>query len=56
MGDQPVTRPLPSQNSTNTEQKQTDMQLRVEFEPTIPMFEQVKIFLVCEFSANAIGF
>jgi hypothetical protein len=56
MGDRLVTKPLTTQNSTSTEQKQTDMHASSGIRTTIPMFEQAKIFLAIDFSANAIGF
>jgi hypothetical protein len=43
MGDQPVTRPLPTHRTTQTQNKrtQTSMPL-VAFKPTIPAFEGAK--------------
>jgi hypothetical protein len=44
-GDQPIARPLPTHRTTQTQNKriQTSMR-RVEFEPTVPAFQRVKIF------------
>jgi hypothetical protein len=53
MGDQPVARPLPKQN-TNTEVTQTSMS-RVGFESTIPVFERAKIFHALDRAATVIG-
>jgi hypothetical protein len=44
MGDQPVSRPILTQDKTNTERTQTSM-LQVGFEPTIPVFEREKTSL-----------
>jgi hypothetical protein len=40
-GDQPVARPIPTQNNTNTINAETSLP-RVGFEPTIPVFDLVK--------------
>jgi hypothetical protein len=40
---------------TQNKSRQTCV-LRVEFEPTIPVFEQAKTFLAYDRSANDIGF
>jgi hypothetical protein len=42
-GDQPVSRPLPTQRTTQTQNKRTQTSMaRVGFEPTIPAFERAK--------------
>jgi hypothetical protein len=42
-GDQPVVRPLPTHRTTQTRNQRTETSMpRVEFEPTIPMFERAK--------------
>jgi hypothetical protein len=51
MGDQPDSRPLPTQD--NTTQKNVDTSMRVGFEPIIPVFEQPKT--VCALDCMAIG-
>jgi hypothetical protein len=40
----PVTRPLPKQDNKSTEKRGQTPIPRVGFEPTIPVFEQAKIF------------
>jgi hypothetical protein len=42
-GDQPVTRPLPTQDNTNVEKTHTSMP-QVGSKPTIPVFEEAMIF------------
>jgi hypothetical protein len=54
MGDQPVARPLPTQDNTNTERTQTSMP-PVGFEPTIPVFEMAKTFHASDRAATVIG-
>jgi hypothetical protein len=54
MGDQPVARPLPTQENTHREKKQTSMP-RVGFEPTIPVFERPKTFHALNGEATMIG-
>jgi hypothetical protein len=41
MGDQPVARPLPTQDNTN--RIKADNHARVGFEPTIPVFKRAKM-------------
>jgi hypothetical protein len=42
-GDEPVSRPLPTHKTTQTQNKRTQTCMpRVEFEPTIPVFERAK--------------
>jgi hypothetical protein len=55
-GDQPVTRPLPTYRTTQTQNKriQTSMPW-VGFEPTIPVFERTKTVHESDRSATAIG-
>jgi hypothetical protein len=56
MGDQPVARPLPTQRTTETQNKhkQTSMP-RVGFESTIPMFERAKTLHALDRATIAIG-
>jgi hypothetical protein len=42
MGDQPVARPLPTQDNTNTGEARADIHV---FEPTFPVFERTKTLL-----------
>jgi hypothetical protein len=44
VGDQLAVRPLPTQDNANTEWTQTNIMLRVGFEPTTPVFERAKTF------------
>jgi hypothetical protein len=55
-GDQPVTRPLPTYRTTQTQNKrpQTSMS-RVEFEPTIPVFQRAKTVHGLDRAATLIG-
>jgi hypothetical protein len=42
MGDQPLSRPLPTQDNTNTSKRTQTSMPKVRFEPTIPVFERTK--------------
>jgi hypothetical protein len=54
--DQPVARPLPTHRITQTQKKCTQTFMpRVEFEPTIPVLERVKIFYALDHAATVIG-
>jgi hypothetical protein len=55
-GDQPVTRPLPTHRTTQTQnkRKQTSMP-RVGFEPMIPVFERTKTINALDRAAAVIG-
>jgi hypothetical protein len=56
MGDQPVTRPLLIHRTTQTQNKRTQISMpRVGFEPTIPVFERVKIIHVLDRAATVIN-
>jgi hypothetical protein len=56
MGDQPVTRPLPTHRTTQTWNKSTQTSMpRVGFEPTIPVFGQAKTVHVSDRAATVIG-
>jgi hypothetical protein len=55
-GDQPVARPLPIHRTTRTKDKRTQTFMpRVEFEPTIPVFERAKIVHALDSAATIIG-
>jgi hypothetical protein len=55
-GYQPVARPLPTQRTTQTQNKRTQTSMpRVEFEPTIPAFEQAKTVHTLGRAATVIG-
>jgi hypothetical protein len=54
--DQPVTRPLPTHRTTQTQNKSTQTSMpRFVFEPMIPMFEQAKTVHVLDRAAIVIG-
>jgi len=55
MGDQPITRPLPTQDSTT--QKNADIQpcLKQWFEPTTPVLEQLKTTCALDHAATGTG-
>jgi hypothetical protein len=56
MGDQPVTRPLHARRTTHKHNKHTQTSmLQAGFEPTIPVFEQPKIFHTLDRPASVIG-
>jgi hypothetical protein len=55
MGDQPIARPLPTQDNTNTEKRCQASMPRVGFEPATPMFERAKLGHALDRSANLIG-
>jgi hypothetical protein len=55
MGDQPVARPLPTQENTNTEETRTDIYASKGFEPTIPAFEWAKTFHFLDCAVTVIG-
>jgi hypothetical protein len=56
MGDQPVARPLPTHRTTQTQKKCTQTSLpEVVFEPTIPVFEQVKTIHALDRAVTVIG-
>jgi hypothetical protein len=52
-GDQPVSRPIPTQYNTNTEETQTSMP-GMKFEPTIPVFERANTFPTPDHSAAVV--
>jgi hypothetical protein len=55
-GDQPVARPLPTQDNANTEEMHTQTSMPwVRFEPTIPAFERAKTVHVLDRAATVIG-
>jgi hypothetical protein len=55
-GDQPVARPLPTQRTTQTQNKRTQTSIpRVGFDPTIPAFERAKTVHALDRAATAIG-
>jgi hypothetical protein len=55
-GDQPVARTIPTQRTTQTQNKRTQTSIhRVGFEPMIPVFERVKVVLVLDCAATMIG-
>jgi hypothetical protein len=55
-GDQPVARPLPAYKvaQTQNKRKQTSMP-KVEFEPTIPVFQRAKMVHTLDRAATAMG-
>jgi hypothetical protein len=56
-GDQPVARPLPTHRTTQTQNKSTQTFMpRVEFEPTIPLFERTKSVHAWDRAATVMGF
>jgi hypothetical protein len=56
MSDQPIAKPLPAQDNTNTEQTYTQTSMpRVGFEPTIPAFERAKTVYALDRVATVIG-
>jgi hypothetical protein len=56
-GDQPDARPLPTQDSTNTEYTHTQTSMpRVGFEPAIPVFEQAKTVHALDRAATVFGY
>jgi hypothetical protein len=56
MGDQPIARPLPTQRTTQTQNKRTQTFIpRVGFEPTIPVFERAKTVHALNLAATVIG-
>jgi hypothetical protein len=56
MGDQPVTRPVPTHRTIETQNKLTQTSMpRVGFETTIPVFEQVKTVHALERVATVMG-
>jgi hypothetical protein len=55
-GDHPVARPLPTRRATQTQNKRTQTSMsRVRLEPTIPVFEQAKMFHDLDRAATVIG-
>jgi hypothetical protein len=55
-GDQPVTRPLPTHGTTQTQNKRTQTSMPwVGFEPTIPAFERAKAIHALDRAATVIG-
>jgi hypothetical protein len=55
-GDQPVTRPLPTHRTAQTQNKRTQTSMRqVGFEPTIPVFERAKTVHALDSAATVIG-
>jgi hypothetical protein len=56
MEDQPIPRPLPTQLTTQTQNKHTQISMPwVGFEPTIPVFEQAKTVHALDCTATVIG-
>jgi hypothetical protein len=53
-GDQNFAKPLPTQDKTNTEQTQISVP-RMRFEPTIPVFEQAKLYRSLSRATTVIG-
>jgi hypothetical protein len=55
--DQPVTRPLPTHRTTQTQNKRTHRHpcLRVGFEPTIPAYERAKTVHALDRAATVTG-
>jgi hypothetical protein len=52
----PVLRPLPTRRTTKTQNKRTQTSMpRVEFEPTIPVFERAKTVHALDCAATVIG-
>jgi hypothetical protein len=54
MGDRPVVRPQPTHRTTQNKRTQTSMP-RVGFEPTTPVFEQVKTVHAADRAATLMG-
>jgi hypothetical protein len=55
-GDQPIARPLPTNRTTQTQNKRTQTSMpRVGYEPTIPMFERMKTVHALDCAAALIG-
>jgi hypothetical protein len=55
-GDQPVSKPLPTTRTTQTQNKRTQTSMpQVGFEPTIPAFEGAKTVHALDSMATAIG-
>jgi hypothetical protein len=55
-GDQPVARPLPTQRTTQTQNKHTQTSMpRVGYEPMIPVFERAKTLYALDRAAIVIG-
>jgi hypothetical protein len=55
-GDQPVARPLSAHRTAQTQNKRTRTSMpRVEFEPTIPMFERAKTVHALDCAATVMG-
>jgi hypothetical protein len=55
MGYQTVSRPLPTQASTNTDKRTLISMTRVGFEPTIPVFERAKKKKFSSFPESAVS-
>jgi hypothetical protein len=56
MGEHPVTSPLSTRRTTQTQNKRTQTSMpRVEFEPTTPVFERAKKVHVLDRAATVIG-
>jgi hypothetical protein len=54
-GEQPVSRPLPTHRTTQTQNKRTQTSMpRVGLEPTIPVFERAKAVHALDLAANVI--
>jgi hypothetical protein len=57
MGDQPVSRPLPTHGTTQTQNKRAQISMhRAGFEPTIPVFEQAKTVHALARTATVTGY
>jgi hypothetical protein len=55
-GDQPVARPLPTHRTAQAQNKRTQTSMpRVEFEPTIPVFERTKTVHASDRAATVTG-
>jgi hypothetical protein len=55
-GDQSASRPLPTHRTTQTQNKHTQTSLLgVGFQPTIPVFERVKMVITSDHVATVIG-
>jgi hypothetical protein len=55
-GDQPVAKPLPTHKTAQTQNNRTNTFIpRVEFKPTIPVFEPAKTVHVLDQAATVIG-
>jgi hypothetical protein len=55
-GDQPVARPVPTDRTTQTQNKRTQTSVpRIGFEPTIPVLERTKTVHASDRSATVIG-